>query len=313
MFVPLATLKLLVVDDQSLVRTAMRHMLMALGAKHITDASSGEEAIELLLKQPFDLVISDIDMAPINGLELLRHIRLGEYGLNRATLFVMLTGVATKEFVAACINLDVNAFLTKPPKKELLMSRLQYALTNPVKLKDKKDYELIVIPELAAPSAPAERVHSTAVASAAKAPQDDSDSKAQVPGMHYIIWSDKFNIGDAQLDEIMQQGARLMNKAYVGRGQVLELSLQDEFVQDCFRFSAERLRELEQTVTGTDAELAKKFGETRLALSATLAKVRLVMQVSPEMVNYEIFTAMKTWWHRELDLLAKYREKKASA
>lgn len=143
---PLSHLRFLIVDDQALVRTAMRHMLTSLGAKQITDTDNGEEAIELMLKTPFDIVISDIDMESMNGLQLLKCIRLGERGLRRATRFIMLTGMATREAVQACIQLDVHAFLTKPPKKELLSSRLQHALDTNIKLKDPAHYRDIVVP-----------------------------------------------------------------------------------------------------------------------------------------------------------------------
>lgn len=310
MFVPLNTLKLLIVDDQSLVRTAMRHMLTALGAKHLTDASSGEEAIELLLKQEFDLVISDIDMSPINGLELLKHIRHGDYGLKRDTLLVMLTGVSTKEFVIACVNLDVNAFLTKPPKKELLMSRIQYALTTPFNLKEAKAYKLIVIPEINAPAAPAARANIAAVEMRKlREEEQESNAMAQVPGMHYIVWSDKFQFGLPSLDEILQTGARLLNRAYVDKGKSLQMEELDQFVSACFQFASERLREIEQSAGQSDEELQKRFVEVRLGLAANLARIRLIMQVSPDIVMYECFNVMKTWWHKTLDLMTEYRNR----
>ena len=308
MFVPLNTLKLLIVDDQALVRTAMRHMLMALGAKHLTDASSGEEAIELLLKQEFDLVISDIDMSPINGLELLKHIRHGDYGLKRDTLLVMLTGVSTKEFVIACVNLDVNAFLTKPPKKELLMSRIQYALTTPFTLKEAKTYALIVLPEIDAPAAPAARANTTMTSSAHQmTDHQDGDAHAHQPGMHYIIWSEKFHFGLPSLDEILQLGAKLLNRAYVDKGKTLEMEDMDQFITTCFQFANEKLRVIENTICSTDEPLRKRFAEIRLGLSASLARIRLIMQVSPDIVMYETFNVMKIWWNKTIDLMTEYR------
>lgn len=65
----LFTARALPVDDRALVRTAIRTMLGFLGVQNSHEASSGEDAIALLLKHPIDFVISDIDMSPHNDLE----------------------------------------------------------------------------------------------------------------------------------------------------------------------------------------------------------------------------------------------------
>ncbi|WP_157591327.1 response regulator transcription factor [Permianibacter aggregans] len=326
MFITLSTLRLLIVDDQALIRTAMRHMLMTLGAKHIDEAVSGEQAIERLLGTQYDLVVSDIDMSPVNGLQLLQHIRTGDYGLKRETLFIMLTGVATKEFVTTCINLDVNAFLTKPPKKELIMSRLQYALTTPFKIKEPQEYQKLVLPELAAsepngnnggikaaagPTAsPAlTSTKRTATTRDDKQQRQEDDEKAHEPGMFYIIWSDKLSTGIPSIDELLKRSTQLMNRAYSGRGQVFPDGVQDQFVQECFIFATDLLRQMETTVAPCGQELVRKFVENRVGLSASLARTRLVMQISPELVNYEVFNAMKFWWQNVSKLLAEHREK----
>ena len=326
MFVTLSTLRILIVDDQALIRTAMRHILTGLGAKHVDEAVSGEQAIERLLTTNYELVISDIDMSPVNGLQLLKHIRTGDYGLKRDTLFVMLTGVATKEFVTSCIALDVNAFLTKPPKKELMMARLQYALTTPFKLKEASQYEQMELPELLA-KAPVESSSAAITtqtpisANAATKPkpaadiasdleqQKEDDDVAQEPGMFYIIWSDKFSAGIPSVDALLKKNALLMNKAYAGRGEVFADGSQDQFLQECFVFASEQLREIEQILAYSGHDIVRRFAEARVALSASLARSRLVMQVSPELVNYEIFNAMKNWWHRVISLINENRDK----
>jgi CheY-like chemotaxis protein len=86
------TFRVLVVDDSPSIR---RHVVRKLEplSFHITEAASGEEALELTLDQTFDLVVSDIEMGAITGVQLCRVFR-GDPGMADIA-FVLLT--AAKE------------------------------------------------------------------------------------------------------------------------------------------------------------------------------------------------------------------------
>ena len=69
-------LNVLVVDDMPAIRRMLRQMLQHLGVKgDIREAGDGQEAWEVLQERPFDLVVCDINMPRMNGLDLLRHLR----------------------------------------------------------------------------------------------------------------------------------------------------------------------------------------------------------------------------------------------
>jgi two-component system KDP operon response regulator KdpE len=67
-------IRVLVVDDEAAIRRALRPPLVELGF-HVTEASRGEEALQLLRAGSFDVVLLDINMPGIGGIETLRRIR----------------------------------------------------------------------------------------------------------------------------------------------------------------------------------------------------------------------------------------------
>ena len=91
---------------------ANRLMLAPLSVQ-ITEAASGAEAIETAQGQPFDLILMDIRMPEIDGLEATRRIR-GAKGPNRAAKIVALTADVEPENLAACRAAGIDGVLPKP-------------------------------------------------------------------------------------------------------------------------------------------------------------------------------------------------------
>ncbi len=117
-------LNVLVVDDMSVVRRMLCQMLQHLGVMgDIQEAADGQEAWEFLRKRPYDLVICDINMPRLNGLDLLRRLRaIPQY---QTTPFLMITGEVSEDIVAAAAESEVDAYLLKPFKISSLESRLR--------------------------------------------------------------------------------------------------------------------------------------------------------------------------------------------
>lgn len=117
-------LNVLVVDDMAVVRRMLCQMLQHLGVMgDIQEAADGQEAWEFLRKRPFDLVICDINMPRLNGLDLLRRLRaLPQY---QTLPFLMITGEVSEDIVAAAAESEVDAYLLKPFKISSLESRLR--------------------------------------------------------------------------------------------------------------------------------------------------------------------------------------------
>jgi CheY-like chemotaxis protein len=124
----------LVVDDEEFVRTLVSRFLKRSGAAGVIEASDGIEAIAAIgsYDMLFDVIVSDINMRPMNGLELLSAIRTGAGGLKRNTPVLMLTAHAEADFVADALALDADAFVVKPIARETLIDRVVRVLERTV-------------------------------------------------------------------------------------------------------------------------------------------------------------------------------------
>lgn len=110
----------LVVDDEAVVRNGISRVLGKRGTLSTT-ASSGAEAIEILSSHSFDLVLLDIRMPDMDGIELLKKIKKG----NNRTNVIMITGYPAIDTAVECIKLGAVDYLVKPFRMEELESALQ--------------------------------------------------------------------------------------------------------------------------------------------------------------------------------------------
>jgi len=116
-------LTMLLVEDEDALRTLVRHELESDGFV-IDEAESGERAIEILGEKKFDLVILDIRMPGIDGLEVLRRIREDD----ATTKIIMLTGVGELKIARDSLTLGANDFLMKPYDFKTLKNCIQRVL-----------------------------------------------------------------------------------------------------------------------------------------------------------------------------------------
>jgi len=118
--------RVLVVEDSLAARAFVRAVLEAvdfasrMGGCEVTEASSGFEAMRLLPRGPYDLIITDINMSDINGLELIRFIR-GSAHHGRVPLVVISSQRATQD-VERGIALGADRYLPKPFTAEQLQA-----------------------------------------------------------------------------------------------------------------------------------------------------------------------------------------------
>ncbi len=111
---PLGAKHVLVVEDDRLNQTIVCSMLHNAGYL-TTAAEDGKQALEMMSRQIFDLVLMDWQMPDMDGLEVTRRIRAGEAGrYGRIVPIVALTANAFAEDRAACLDAGMNDFLTKP-------------------------------------------------------------------------------------------------------------------------------------------------------------------------------------------------------
>ena len=121
--------RVLIVDDEEKVVFFLRESLEELGQDFtIGTAKSAEEALEKIATQPYDLVISDLRMPGIDGLQLIERVK-EKYPRTR---FVLMTAYGSDEVEARARSLDVYDYITKPFHVSDLLDVTRQALAPPV-------------------------------------------------------------------------------------------------------------------------------------------------------------------------------------
>ncbi|CAN7410426.1 response regulator [Paenibacillus sp. LjRoot153] len=131
--------KLLIVEDEPLIRAGLQHYFdwTALGVTTIVEAENGKEGCLTALHEQPDLIITDIRMPEMDGLQMIEHIR----ATRPDTLFIILTGFNDFEYAQKAIRLGgVHAFLLKPLEYEESFSTIQSCMST---LKQRRNEQLL--------------------------------------------------------------------------------------------------------------------------------------------------------------------------
>ncbi|MGB9745205.1 MAG: response regulator, partial [Desulfurella sp.] len=108
-------MKVLIVDDDEQLRIALFSTLKHLGHECIL-AQNAKEALNILRKESFDLILSDLKMPKVDGIDLLKQIKQN----NINTPFVIMTAFGTIETAVLAIKLGAFDFIVKPFSKETI-------------------------------------------------------------------------------------------------------------------------------------------------------------------------------------------------
>jgi two-component system, OmpR family, KDP operon response regulator KdpE len=114
--------RILVVDDDPQIRRVMRVTLIAQGFE-VRDARSAEQAYEILEQEKFDLVLLDINLPGVNGLEVCRSVRA-----TSDAAIIMLTVRDAEEDKIEALDAGADDFVTKPYSTPELLARIRAAL-----------------------------------------------------------------------------------------------------------------------------------------------------------------------------------------
>ena len=117
--------RILVVDDEPQIRRVMRTTLTADGYE-VSDARSGEEAVEMLGEERFDLILLDVNLPGMNGLEACRVIRSGT-SVPDVAIIVLTVRNAEKDKVEA-LDAGADDYVVKPFSTPELLARIRAAL-----------------------------------------------------------------------------------------------------------------------------------------------------------------------------------------
>ena len=118
--------EILVVDDIEENRYTLERRLERDGYKHITLTDSGANALNLINEHQFDLVLLDLMMPEISGLDVLKSLKSDP--LNRHIPIIMVTAADEIETAAECISLGADDYITKPFNATLLRARVAASL-----------------------------------------------------------------------------------------------------------------------------------------------------------------------------------------
>lgn len=116
---------ILLVDDQELNRDVLAHRLRKNGY-HIECVSNGHDAFKELDNNKYDLIILDIMMPDISGVEVLKKIR--SEGNHQDTPIIMVTAIDSMETINECMRFGANDYILKPLNTELLKIRVSSCL-----------------------------------------------------------------------------------------------------------------------------------------------------------------------------------------
>jgi two-component system chemotaxis response regulator CheY len=119
-------MSILIVDDYKTMLRIIRNLLKQIEYNQVEEASDGTEALEKLRTGQFGLVISDWNMQPMTGLQLLQEVRADSR--LKATPFIMITAESKAENVVAAKQAGVSNYIVKPFNAETLKEKIEKVL-----------------------------------------------------------------------------------------------------------------------------------------------------------------------------------------
>ena len=121
-------MNVLIVDDYKTMLRILRNLLRQLNFHNVDEANNGAEALKKLREEKFGLVISDWNMEPMAGIQLLREVRHDPQ--LKSIPFVMITAESKSENVIAAKEAGVSNYIVKPFNAETLKAKLVSVLGN---------------------------------------------------------------------------------------------------------------------------------------------------------------------------------------
>ena len=125
------TLRVLVVEDNQHMRSLLRSLLNSIGIREIHEAANGTAALDILREKPCDLVLSDLSMKPMDGIDFTRDVRQSPRSANPFLPVIMVTGHTERHKVEAARDAGVTEFIAKPVTAQSLFARIAEIVDRP--------------------------------------------------------------------------------------------------------------------------------------------------------------------------------------
>ena len=122
-------MRVFIVDDYTTMLRIMRNLLRQLDLNNVEEANDGENAFHMMQKVPPDLIISDWNMAPVSGIDLLRRVRAN--AKLRHIPFIMVTAESKTDNVVTAKQAGVSNYIVKPFNADTLRAKILSVFPTP--------------------------------------------------------------------------------------------------------------------------------------------------------------------------------------
>jgi two-component system chemotaxis response regulator CheY len=124
-------LTILLVDDNHHMRVLLTEILRAIGVRQVLEANDGAEALQIMRSQQVDIIMTDLAMQPLDGLDFVRKLRNSSESPNPMAPVIMITGHSTLRRVSEARDVGVNEFLSKPVTARGVLERIGRVVNSP--------------------------------------------------------------------------------------------------------------------------------------------------------------------------------------
>ncbi|MBT9473382.1 MAG: response regulator [Pseudomonadota bacterium] len=121
----LELLKILIAEDNRYTRVLLIEILRAIGIQQIYEAADGAEALQAMRAHAIDIVLTDLAMEPLDGIDFVRLLRNSPDSPNPMVPVLMITGHSTLRRIHEARDVGINEFLAKPITARGVIGRLQ--------------------------------------------------------------------------------------------------------------------------------------------------------------------------------------------
>ena len=133
-------LRILLVDDNQHMRVLLTEILRAVGVQNIIDAGDGAEGLQMMRAHNIDIVITDLAMEPLDGIDFVRLLRNSADSPNQMVPVIMITGHSTLRRIQEARDAGVNEFLAKPITARGVIDRLRLIVDHGRQFVRSEDY-----------------------------------------------------------------------------------------------------------------------------------------------------------------------------
>lgn len=131
MSIDFSKLNILVIEDVEPMRTLIVKILESIGIKNVRSKANGQEGFEEFCYGAYDIVITDWEMEPVNGMDLTKRIRTDTSSPNRMVPIIVITGYSALDRVKKARDIGVTEFLVKPFSAADMMHRIAAVINKP--------------------------------------------------------------------------------------------------------------------------------------------------------------------------------------